>query len=158
MKKSPDLYDVWADGSWRNDTVGAAWKIVHAGETVAGSKAVTKLHKDDKPRGSDIAELIAVRGALANIPSGADVHLRLDAQPVIDMLMSKRIPGKDKDVPVGLKAAFSGAVAEIEKLGSCQITKVSDKTNADMQEVNRLARTASGKTSREAASLLRRDL
>ncbi len=155
MKKPSDLYDVWADGSYRNETIGAAWKIVHAGETATGSKAVSKLPKDDKPRGPDIAELVAVKAALKEIPAGADVHLRMDAQPIIDALNAGKMPGKAGAIPAGLKVAFEEANAEIAKLGSCRITKVSDKTNPDMQEVNRSARTASGKTSRE---VMRRDL
>lgn len=155
MKKASGLYNVWADGSYRNETIGAAWKIGHAGESVSGSKAVSKLRKDDKPRGSEIAELVAVKAALRDIPAGADVHLLMDSQPIIDALNAGRMPGKAGAIPAGLRVAFEEAVVEIGKLGSCRITKVSDKTNLGMQEVNKLARTASGKTSREMA---RRDL
>lgn len=155
MAKEPEFYNVWTDGSYRNETVGAAWKIAYAGESTTDSTSFTKLHEKDRPRGSDIAELTAVTSALKRIPDGAYVLMRLDAQPIIDMLNDKKIPGKASNIPAGVAAAFEKAVIEMSRLGSCRITKVSDRTNADMQDVNRLARTASGKASRE---LLRRDL
>ena len=154
MKKASGLYDIWVKGSQSNDgAIGTAWKIVHAGDAKTGS-ASPRLDKNDKRRGADIAELIAVKSALDQIPAGAEVHLRLSADNVIDMLAMGRQPRKD--APDGLKAAFGNAMTAIDRLSSFQVTKAGGRRNDHMSYVRELAQAASGNASREAARALHR--
>lgn len=146
--KPKTLYDVWTDGSYRADSAcgGAAWLIVHGDEKRSDSIALSHLDKNSKPHGSDIAELVAVGSALRSIPPESNVHLRIDAQNIIDWLNAGRLGSKAKAPQ--LQSAFESAIEGINKMSSVEITKVSGKKNENLNFVNDLARKTSGMAAR----------
>lgn len=148
MTKEKYLYDVWTDGSYRSESTvgGAAWLIVHQDAKTTGSSEIPKLEKTAKAHGSDIAELTAVSGALRSIPPNSSVHLRLDAQNIIDWLKAGRIGAKSEIPP--LQQAFDQALKGMQKMSHVEITKVSGKRNENLTLVNDLARKASGLAAR----------
>lgn len=150
MKNAETLYNVWTDGSYRAESAagGAAWHIVHRDDAFSDTRSIPKLDKAAKPHGSDIAELCAVGGAMRSIPHGSSVHLRLDAQNIIDWLKAGRIESKTKAQIKALRDAFDYAVSGMALMSSVEITKVSGKQNEQLQLVNQLARKASGLAAR----------
>ncbi len=153
MKEKNSVYHVWVKGSQRSDgSVGAAWKIVHGDRETTGS-TVPKLDKGDKPRGADIAEIIAVERALQQIPVEAEVHLRVGADNVAHMLGMGMKPRNE--APQRLKSVFESTMSAIDRLSSFRIEKAGGKRNEHMSEVGDLARAASGQSSHQHAALRR---
>lgn len=154
MKKAEKTYEIWAKGSKKHDgSVGAAWKIVHGDDKRTGA-IVPKIQKEDKSRGAEIAELVAVKQALQQVPLKAEVHLHIGADNIIDMLAMGRPPRKD--APDGLKTAFREAMAAIDQLSSFRVSRAGGRRNDHMNEVIELAKAQSGTSSRETARILRR--
>ncbi len=146
--KARNIYDVWTDGSYRSESAagGSAWLIIHQGVQTTGTREIPKLEKAAKAHGSDIAELVAVSGALSNIPPNSSVHLRLDAQNIIDWLKAGRISSKAE--VVSLQQAFEQAMKGVQSMSSVEITKVSGKRNENLNLVNDLSRKTSGHAAR----------
>lgn len=136
------LYDVWTDGSYNNThhVGGAGWLIRHDGEEREGFKPLSGFPGDAKPHGSDAAEIFAVGKALAVIPDGAHVRLRLDAQNVIDWLQAGKITSKSKSDVRFLRNIFSQAMEGVRAMGQIEFIKVGGASNPDLGRAHDLSR------------------
>ncbi len=139
------IVDVWSDGSFRDkdQVVGAGWMIRQNGVITEGTKRIDKLPRDARGHGSDYAEILAIRCALNDIPSGASVQWRMDAQNIMDWVDARKITTPKKLVIPSLVKLFDDAVERMKELTAIKLIKVGGRNNAELDRVNSLARAAS---------------
>ncbi len=144
MSKAPNLYDVWTDGSYNHThhVGGAGWLIRHQDTEKENLKPLKDVPKEARPHGSDAAEILAVDGALGEIPDGSTVRIRLDCQNVLDWLKGGKITTKSKSEIGLLRDAFNDAMEDIGRMKSVEFIKVGGTSNAELKRVNDLARKA----------------
>ncbi len=140
---SKNLYNVWTDGSYRNKKAGGGWIISGGGEVHEGSSSLSELEDGDLPHGSDISEVLAVVGALREVPQKSNVSLRLDCQNVCDWLSKGKITTASKHSAPTLTQLFDEAVVLIGGLGSFSVERVSGKQNEKLNRVHTLSQIAS---------------
>ncbi|PZQ45559.1 MAG: hypothetical protein DI551_06980 [Micavibrio aeruginosavorus] len=145
MSNSSKIFDAWTDGAYSpvHRVGGAGWLIRHNDEARQGQSSIKGFRHEELPHGSEIAETLAVRRALQNIPYGATVKLRTDSQTIIDWFNAGKITNERKSRIPRLRSIFLQARDEIRHMERVEFIKVGGNSNQELSHVHHLAREAS---------------
>ena len=145
MSSSVSVYDAWCDGSYRDahNRGGAGWVVRHNGQFTEGNRPLPTLDRPYRPHGSDIAEVMAVVGALREIPAHSTVRLRMDCQNVMDWLRAGAITTRKKTDITPLQTVFGQAMALVASMENVELIKVGGRTNEHLGRAHNLSRAAS---------------
>lgn len=140
-----NMYHIWADGSYRQETrrLGAGWVIRSPKLAQEEKYHAFPVLRGDFKLGSSIAEIMALTCALKDIPSAACVHLHMDCANVVEWMKSGNISSVKARSSRILMNAFHTARMQAGRMQEFDITLVTGKQNPYLETAHRLSRRAS---------------